>query len=64
MTRLVLSVLLLASASVAGAPAPLPKTERKTDLEKIQGEWIRLRSVSGELHLARLPQTINHLNGL
>jgi uncharacterized protein (TIGR03067 family) len=42
MKRLVLSVVLLAAASAAGAPAPFSKTdreERRGDVAKLQGEW-------------------------
>src|SRR5262249_13295270 len=39
MNRLALSVLLLAVTSVEAAPAPFPKNDRKSDLEKLQGEW-------------------------
>jgi hypothetical protein len=34
-----LSVLLLALPTVVAAPAPFPKTAKRTDLDKMQGDW-------------------------
>jgi uncharacterized protein (TIGR03067 family) len=38
-------ILLLVVLSVAFAPAPFPKPNRQTDLEKLQGEWVTVKSV-------------------
>jgi uncharacterized protein (TIGR03067 family) len=40
MKRLVLFVLSALAASAVSAPAPFVKPHRKTDLEKVQGEWM------------------------
>jgi uncharacterized protein (TIGR03067 family) len=38
-------VLPLAVLGLAFAPAPLPRQDRRTDLEKLQGEWVTVSSV-------------------
>jgi uncharacterized protein (TIGR03067 family) len=46
-----LSVLLLTTACVVAAPAPFAKTERpdrRTEAEKLQGEWRMVRITNGE----------------
>jgi uncharacterized protein (TIGR03067 family) len=43
MKQIVLSVLLLSAAPVVGAPAPFQKADRRTDLQKLQGDWHAIR---------------------
>src|SRR5262245_44590713 len=45
MKRLILSLLLLAGASVLAAPAPVPRAKRDRpcpELSELQGEWVML----------------------
>src|SRR4051812_11545090 len=41
MRRVVFSVLLGLAANAAAAPAPFAKPDRRSDLDRLQGEWLQ-----------------------